>query len=738
MDSIVIDRIEIVSFGKLKMIQVTPSKGINLLCAPNESGKSTLAAFIKFIFYGYTSGRMQNIIDNDKKLYTPWDNPQSAGAVYIKTESGRYKISRNYLQAGKEKLEVYETKTGKILNTGVQPGEYFFGVNEKVFERTAFFKQLTVPSAKDEFIAEQLQNIAMSADEKINTGKALKRLTEARNMLLGRAKSGLIPKLEAQRERLEIKFEESAETNKQIQELSDKIAESKKLLSKNSENLKKLKSEKENINKYETFQRIKRLKELEHNEEKAKKDYTEVSTLLNSIDLPSNSEINTLLSLNAEYKADSRTREKTYEELKKEEAELVKIQNSREMSKEQAEDLKKRADKKNVVKISFMLLSVLLALGALVGTVLDISVGGIALVWLFPAAVLAAIPAVTSALSLKKLLKENELKNIGELELILSGYPLLEQKIADKKNKTVNINNTYAELVNKTDRMKKQLEEGILKYVPIDNAMSYEEQIEYISDTAQKIKQKQTVYKTAAETKAKAFENVNMDMLEQEAFGAVKPEREKAKVDNELKFYTQQTDIFEKKEREYEGHKKYLEGKGSDPAVISGKLEAVKNRLDEYKKKHASLELAISMLSEASDYMKSTVAPRINEYAGSLFGSTTKGKYKTLSVDTSMAMSYSDKDSEKSCDYLSVGTRDSAYLCLRLALIKLLYGEAKPTLILDDAFGRLDDDRLEALLTLLSEAGKDCQTFIFTCGDREQKLLDKNGIAYTLLTLVQR
>ncbi|HBR32753.1 MAG TPA: hypothetical protein DD733_11800, partial [Clostridiales bacterium] len=88
MGNVIIERIEISSFGKLKMLSIVPDKGINLLSAPNESGKSTLAAFIKFMFYGYTSGRMQSILENDKKLYTPWDNPQSEGALYLLTESG--------------------------------------------------------------------------------------------------------------------------------------------------------------------------------------------------------------------------------------------------------------------------------------------------------------------------------------------------------------------------------------------------------------------------------------------------------------------------------------------------------------------------------------------------------------------------------------------------------------------------------------------------------------------------
>lgn len=734
MGNIIIERIEVVSFGKLKMVQVIPTKGINLLSASNESGKSTLSAFVKFVFYGYTNGRVQSIIDNDKKLYTPWENPQSEGALYIKTDDGRFKIVRKYLQSGKESLEIFEIHTGKLLNPGVSPGEHFFGVNDQVFEKTAFFKQLTIPSGKDEYIAEQLQNIAMSADEKINSGKALKRLTEARNMLLGRGKSGFIPKLEIEREELKQRFTDAVDTNRQIQELADKIAESRRLISDNNVILKKLYEEKENITKYEAAQRLTQLKELERNELKTKHDYEESAKLVKKSELPNNSFITTLLSLNADYKMDLRSREKSFNVLQMEEEELKKLNGNVGADRDKAEALKKQTNKKRSLKTIFIIVSTLLILGGAGVTVINPYVG----LGLIVMGIIACIIIVTIALSLKKLLKSYGVKSLSELNQMIGNFPLIEQRIMDKKNRVASLNNGYSELLNRLEENKKQLEAGILEYMKIDHSMSYEEQIEYISDTAQKISQKLNIYKTNSQIRKKAIENVNLTSLTEEALGAVKPEREKSKVDNQINFYTQQMKIYQDKERENERQKAMLEGRGSDPAVLMGKRDAVKVKLDEYKKKYASLELAISMLSEANDYMKSTVAPRINTYASDFFGNATNGKYNTLSIDTSIAMNFADKTGIKSCDYLSAGTRDSAYLCLRFALIKLLYGGINPPIILDDAFGRLDDERLEALLSLLSEANSDSQTFIFTCGDREQKLLEKCGKAYTLLSLQEK
>ena len=174
--NVVIERIEILSFGKLKNAVVTANSGINILSSPNESGKSTLAAFIKFVFYGFAGGRKHALSDNEKELYTPWDSDVSEGSIYITADGEKYKISRRCASSGKEICEITRRNTGKAEFVGEVPGEVFFGVGEEIFARTLFFRQLTLPQSKDEILADRLRDIAISADEQVSTQKALKRL----------------------------------------------------------------------------------------------------------------------------------------------------------------------------------------------------------------------------------------------------------------------------------------------------------------------------------------------------------------------------------------------------------------------------------------------------------------------------------------------------------------------------------------------------------------------------------
>ena len=189
-----IERIEIVSFGKLQNRVIELDEGMNVLTAPNESGKSTLAAFLRFVFYGFPDARKKELIDNDKKLYTPWDAPKCEGSVTV-TCDGRQLRAYRSVTGNKEICLLTDVLSGRQLPDAEKSGEALFGVSEEVFGRTLFFKQLTLPSGKDGVMAEQLQNIAVSADEQVGSRRALDRLTKAKNELKGRAGSGIIPRL---------------------------------------------------------------------------------------------------------------------------------------------------------------------------------------------------------------------------------------------------------------------------------------------------------------------------------------------------------------------------------------------------------------------------------------------------------------------------------------------------------------------------------------------------------------
>ena len=77
---------------------------------------------------------------------------------------------------------------------------------------------------------------------------------------------------------------------------------------------------------------------------------------------------------------------------------------------------------------------------------------------------------------------------------------------------------------------------------------------------------------------------------------------------------------------------------------------------------------------------------------------------------------------DRSLSYLSGGTVDQLYLALRLAICDLLLPDCP--IILDDALVYFDDERLRVALEVLRELGRQRQILLFTCTDREKRMLD--------------
>ena len=73
---------------------------------------------------------------------------------------------------------------------------------------------------------------------------------------------------------------------------------------------------------------------------------------------------------------------------------------------------------------------------------------------------------------------------------------------------------------------------------------------------------------------------------------------------------------------------------------------------------------------------------------------------------------------------LSQGTLDLVYLAARLGLVRLVTGDRRPPLVLDDPFVTLDDGRASRALELLKRVGSDFQIIYLTTSDRYDRAAD--------------
>jgi uncharacterized protein YhaN len=106
----------------------------------------------------------------------------------------------------------------------------------------------------------------------------------------------------------------------------------------------------------------------------------------------------------------------------------------------------------------------------------------------------------------------------------------------------------------------------------------------------------------------------------------------------------------------------------------------------------------------------------------------TDGRYKRVRVDDQdlgIEVFSPERNGWVPVTELSQGTLDVVYLAARLGLVRLVTGDKRPPLVLDDPFVTLDDTRAARALELLREVAGDFQVIYLTTSDRYDALADK-------------
>lgn len=111
----IIDELIIDNFGKLNNKKIKLESGINIIYGENESGKSTMVAFIKAMLFGLNKTRARNIANDEYSMYEPWSNRSFyEGKLRIKTGGTTYRIERVF-QKNEKAFHVIDEEAGKEI-----------------------------------------------------------------------------------------------------------------------------------------------------------------------------------------------------------------------------------------------------------------------------------------------------------------------------------------------------------------------------------------------------------------------------------------------------------------------------------------------------------------------------------------------------------------------------------------------------------------------------------------------
>ncbi len=223
-----IKEIEIFSFGCLENKHFVFSDGFNLIYGLNESGKTTLFAFIKFAFYGNKFKKEPNE-PSFKQRYMPLSGKPMAGRVVFEDSTGCTYILERFFGGSKNDVSLYNADTScEIKDTSVlnAVGEHFFGVSSESFSKTIFLSAFSaaVNGEKSGELIAKLSNIFESGSDEVSYRQISDIIKNEISILSStKRKNAVIPEIESDIQKCGIKLYEVENTLKNANQLSHDI-----------------------------------------------------------------------------------------------------------------------------------------------------------------------------------------------------------------------------------------------------------------------------------------------------------------------------------------------------------------------------------------------------------------------------------------------------------------------------------------------------------------------------------
>lgn len=137
-------RCHIENFGVLSGFDYEFESGLTVICRENGFGKSTLAAFLKAMFYGLPRTGARTAANNERKRYEPWQGGKYGGFLEFSHGDTSYRVTRYFGKtAAKDSFEIYDlTNRTKETAFSEKLGEELFGLDAESFARSTFVPQL--------------------------------------------------------------------------------------------------------------------------------------------------------------------------------------------------------------------------------------------------------------------------------------------------------------------------------------------------------------------------------------------------------------------------------------------------------------------------------------------------------------------------------------------------------------------------------------------------------------------
>ena len=756
----IIEKILIKSFGRLNDMTLEFSDRVNVIEGENESGKSTIAAFIRYMLYGFTDGEGEELGERKKRI--SWKSGRAEGSMYVRVGGKRYVISRCTIPADdsdkqtyREEASIVDAETGAPIFGKLPAGEVFFGVDSELFDNTAFIGAIGDPAIDEGQVKESIENIIFSGSEKINKQRAALRISDKMQALLHEGGAGGAIVDLAQRERaLGEKLEASNRDNKAI---LDKEAELHRIRQRRIEaeekqaKLYELDSSYNNAMLIQTFDQLHLLEQECDEKTQFYNKYIEENTRQGFH--PDDQYLTDLLvarkGVNEAYHALGDAQD-NYSAQKAAIGITHEIENAIERAGELGgeSEITRQATVLWKNGIRNTALSVLAGLVALGSGIFEIAVANNPGMQF--GKVIMAILGIGALGGLGYLLwlliKGHKELTTLEKEFGTASYEDLKGKIeiiAEARHKrdamAVATENARVGVVKARERYeeaKRELSELILRWgeePPASELGDFLDRLEgrvrfFLEKKNELFEEKTNIEITVREIRRNLADKSEIDVRAQ-----VSPLMRKAltginhdEIINGIADTKSRVAEEDRLAFDVENELMLLKSRAGEPSEYYSRIAAISDRREDMIEKHKSFFVALNAINSSMDNLREEISPRLGEYATGLMEIMTDKKYTSFDVSDGLKLSFTDEDGEmKSVDFLSGGTRDMAYIAVRLALIDMLYGE-KPPVCFDESFAHQDNHRARSMMKAINRiADEGCQSFIFTCRGREAALANE-------------
>lgn len=153
----------IVGFGNWKNKTIDFKDGLTSVCEKNGFGKSSLASFIRAMFYGLERVTKAN---NERKRALPFDGSPCGGSLDFEWQGNQYSIERSFIGKTPKDDTLICYKNGiETKELGEIPGNVVFGLDLDSFNRTIFISPTDLEISSSETLNAKMSHFVEGSSD---------------------------------------------------------------------------------------------------------------------------------------------------------------------------------------------------------------------------------------------------------------------------------------------------------------------------------------------------------------------------------------------------------------------------------------------------------------------------------------------------------------------------------------------------------------------------------------------